>query len=57
MRVNVNVKYIKPLKHGRYRVKITETDVNLTDMRHKGVDFTTIKNLGRGRYVMKKVKE
>ena len=54
MKITVNVQNIKSLGRGRYKVKLAETRANLTDMRHKDEEYVVTKNLGRGRYVMRK---
>jgi hypothetical protein len=44
---------MEPLPRGRYKVKIEQTKVGLDTMRHQGKDYVVLKDLGRGRYIMK----
>lgn len=49
----IHVQHMEKLPRGRVKVKIAETYINLTNMKHQGIEYTTISNLGRGRYVMR----
>lgn len=55
-RISINIKKIEKLgMSNRYKVKVLETQANLLDMNHKGENYIVIRNLGRGRYIMRKV--
>lgn len=54
-RVTVSVQKVEVLPRGRIKVKIKETEANLIDLKHKGKDYVVLRNLGRGRYVMREV--
>ncbi len=57
-RVNVTVRRIESIGKGRFRVKIAENNINLVDLDYsKDLYLVVTKNLGRGRYVMKKVEK
>jgi len=51
--VPVTVENMEPLSGNRWKVKIKETGLGLLDMNHDGRKFVTIKDYGRGRYIMK----
>jgi hypothetical protein len=51
--VKVNVLTIHPMKKGKVRVKIAQNNVNLLDMNHEGKKYKVVRNLGRGRYIMR----
>ena len=53
-RITVNVKKFESTGRGRYRVKIVETHANLINMTHNGEKYVVVKNLGRGRYIVRK---
>lgn len=53
MKVQINVQKVELLKNGNYKVKISETNVNLLDMTHQGKVYKTLRALGRGRFIMK----
>jgi hypothetical protein len=52
-RIDITVEDMEPLPRGRYKVKIEQTKVGLDTMRHQGKDYVVLKDLGRGRYIMK----
>jgi hypothetical protein len=54
-KVKITIQNIVPLRGGRVKVKIAENDVNLIDMTDGERNFVTIKNYGRGRYLMREV--
>jgi hypothetical protein len=51
--INVNVQRIVPLQNGKIKVKIFQTNANLLDMNHEGKKYRVLRNLGRGRYIMR----
>jgi hypothetical protein len=51
--VKVSVKRIEPMGNGKFKVKIIQNDVNLLDMNHEGKKYKVVRNLGRGRYIMR----
>ena len=52
-RINITLQRAEVLGKNKIKVKIKETNVNLTTMTHAGIDHTVLKNLGRGRYIMR----
>jgi hypothetical protein len=54
-KVTVTVESMISLSHGRFKVKIKETNLGLIDMVHEGRNFITVKDHGRGRYVMREI--
>ena len=52
-RVSITVQRITPLGNGRYKVKVQQTQANLIDMQHEKRNYKVLRNLGRGRYIMK----
>ena len=55
-RISINIKKIEKIgTSNRYKVKILETQANLLDMNHQGENYIVIRNLGRGRYIMRNV--
>ena len=52
-RIPLDVIRIDPMGNGKVKVKIKQTQANLIDMRHQGRDYIVIRNLGRGRYIMR----
>lgn len=56
-RVAINVESMEPLSGNRWKIKIKETHINLIDLDHEGRKFVTVKNYGRGRFVMKMVED
>ena len=57
MQVKIDVQKVELLKNGNYKVKIRETNVNLTTMNHQGKVYKTLRALGRGRFIMKIIGE
>ncbi len=55
MRIPITVERFIPISGGRFKVKIKEPDANLIDLHHENRDFVTLRNYGRGRYVMREV--
>jgi hypothetical protein len=53
-RIPLTLKHMEPLGNGKFKIKLAETQINITDFRHEGVEYTILKNLGRGRYIAKK---
>lgn len=53
-RVKITVQRFESLGGGRFKVKIAEKRMNMTNLVHEGEYFVTQKKMGRGRYVMKK---
>jgi hypothetical protein len=51
--VKVTVQKWEPAGHGRFKIKIAEKDMNITNIVHGGVPYVTIKRYGRGRYMVK----
>jgi hypothetical protein len=54
-RILLNVLRMEFLSLGRYKVKVAENEVSLKIMNHNGKYYIVVKNLGRGRYIMRKV--
>lgn len=54
--VRVHVQKWESLGGGRFKLKIAETNMNLTNIVHEGEPYTTIKHLNRGRYIVRKDK-
>jgi hypothetical protein len=52
-RIPIDVLHISPMGNGKYRVKIKQNNANLIDLHHQGREYTVIRNLGRGRYIMR----
>ena len=52
-RIPLDVIRIDPMGNGKVKVKIKQTQANLIDMCHQGKNYTVVKNLGRGRYIMR----
>ena len=52
-RVTINVQRMEPLGNGRFKVKVAESNLNLSSIRHGGRDYVVVKHLRRGRYVVK----
>jgi hypothetical protein len=52
-RFNIDVIRMEPVGKGKVKVKIAQTQVNLSTMHHEGKDYTVISNIGRGRYIMR----
>lgn len=52
-RISIDVMHISPMGNGKFKVKIKQNNVNLIDMHHQGKEYAVIKNLGRGRYIMR----
>ncbi len=51
--VQVSVQRVENIGRGRIRVKIRQTDFNLSGMEHNGKSYVVSKNIGRGRYIMR----
>lgn len=49
----VQVERISDIGRGRIKVKIQQTDINMTGLNHNGKIYIATKNLGRGRYIMR----
>ena len=56
-KVPVTVERMEQLTGGRWKIKVKETNLNLIDLDHEGRKFVTVKDYGRGRYVMKMVED
>lgn len=54
-RIPIHVIRMESVGKGKFKVKLAETHANLIDMHHNGRDYIVVRNLGRGRYVMKPV--
>jgi hypothetical protein len=52
-RIPLDVIRIEPVGNGKVKVKVKQTQANLIDMCHQGKNYTVVKNLGRGRYIMR----
>lgn len=52
-RIPIDVLHISPMGNGKYKVKIKQNQANLIDLHHQGREYTVIRNLGRGRYIMR----
>lgn len=52
-RISLDVQRWEPLKAGKFRVKFAQTNINISDITHEGKKYAIIKNLGRGRYIVK----
>ena len=52
-KVDITIQKAEVINKNRIRVKIAETHVNLMDMDHMGMHYKVVKNLGRGRYIMR----
>jgi hypothetical protein len=55
-KVNVTVQKMESMGT-RVKVKIKEHHLNLTDMKHNDKNYVVTKNLGRGRYIMKELRD
>jgi hypothetical protein len=51
--VSVSVLSMEPLSGGRWKVKVKEPNLHLLDMNHEGMNYVTVKDYGRGRYIMR----
>lgn len=56
-RVSITVEHMEPLSGGRWKIKVKETHIDLIDLSHEGREFVVVKNYGRGRYVMRLVRD
>ena len=54
-RIPITIESICGISNGRFKIKIKENDANLIDLYHEGRNFVTIKNYGRGRYIMREI--
>ena len=52
-RVSVTVLSMESLSGGRWKVKVKEPNLHLLDMTHEGMNYVTVKDYGRGRYIMR----
>lgn len=50
----VTVQKFERLQSGRFRVKIAETHIGISELEHDGDLYTVLKRIGRGRFVMKR---
>ena len=53
-RIKVDVMRIDPIGHGRLKVKV-KGSVDILDLNHNGRAYEVIRNLGRGRYIMREI--
>lgn len=51
--VKIHVQRWEPMGDGRVKVKIAEKNFHISDMTHEGVPYVTVKQYGRGRYIVK----
>lgn len=54
-RIKINVVRLEQMGRGRVKVKIDDTKSNIIDMNHNGKDYVVMRNLGRGRYIMREI--
>lgn len=52
-REKVTVQKWESIKAGKFKIKIAQTKINATDFVFEGVKYAIMKNLGRGRYIVK----
>jgi len=52
-RISINVLHMELMGNGKVKVRIKENQANLINMHHQGRDYIVIRNLGRGRYIMR----
>ena len=52
--VKVTIQKWDKIGRDRIRAKIAETHLNITNLIHEGISYLTIKNYGRGRYLVRR---
>lgn len=52
--VKISIQRWEPLGDGRVKVKIAEKRFHITDLTHEGIPYITLKQYGRGRYVVRR---
>lgn len=54
-RIKVDVVRMEPMGKGKIKIKIRDTKSNIIDLQHGGKGYAVIRNLGRGRYIMREI--